>query len=196
MDCSLPGSLCCVSPFSDSPSYSLCLNSDITNLVSKSECYCLNEEQPGSHNNLFVGDDRLGLKSDADEQLLLHVQFNEMVKLHSIRFTAFNSAAPDMSMAPKTVKIFVNRPNMGFSDAEDVNPTQEFELTEGDLTGDGGLGIAKDVRFVKFQRVSSISILVEENFGADITAIGGIRFFGMPINGTNMDDFKKQGEGD
>ena len=38
--------------------------------------------------NLFMGDDRLQLRSDTDEQLVLHLVFSESVKVHSINLVA------------------------------------------------------------------------------------------------------------
>ncbi|GMH72986.1 hypothetical protein TrRE_jg617, partial [Triparma retinervis] len=111
----------------------------ITPLISKSECYCLNECHDATHENLFIGDDRLALKSDADEQLLIHITFNETVKVSGLKFTAFNTANLDLQTAPKYIKVFVNRPSMGFSDAEDVEPTEEFELTEEEISNEKGI---------------------------------------------------------
>lgn len=164
---------------------------DITPLISKAECYCLNECHDAPHPNLFIGDDRLPLKSDADEQLLLHVTFNETVKVSGLKFTAFNTSNLDLQTAPKYVKVFVNRDSMGFTDAEDIEPTEEFEFTEDEISSPEG--IEKTVRYVKFQRVSSLSIFVEENFGGDITALGGLRIHGVPVQGTNMENLKKCG---
>ena len=112
---------------------------DITPLISKSECYCLNECHDATHENLFIGDDRLALKSDADEQLLIHITFNETVKVSGLKFTAFNTANLDLQTSPKYIKVFVNRPSMGFSDAEDVEPTEEFELTEEEISNEKGI---------------------------------------------------------
>jgi len=47
-----------------------------------SECYARNEASGFPMTNLFIGDTRLGCKSDTDEQLILHVAFNEFVKVH------------------------------------------------------------------------------------------------------------------
>ena len=67
--------------------------------------------------------------------------------------------------------------------------TTQFELTEAEISNPGG--IEKQVRYVKFQRVSSLSIFVEENFGGDITALGGLKIHGVPVQGTNMNELKK-----
>ena len=63
---------------------------DLTEKIDKSDCYARNEASGFPMSNLFIGDSRLGCKSDADEQLILHISFNEFVKVRksgSIRFT-------------------------------------------------------------------------------------------------------------
>lgn len=42
---------------------------------------------------------------------------------------------PALLQAPKRVKLFVNRPTIGFSEAADSAGVQEFDLTEADLEG-------------------------------------------------------------
>ena len=37
--------------------------------------------------------------------------------------------------APRKVKLFINRPSLGFSEAADFPAAQEFELSEADLEG-------------------------------------------------------------
>ncbi|CAN0584846.1 unnamed protein product, partial [Ectocarpus sp. 12 AP-2014] len=97
-------------------------------LLRRADCYCLNQLSGATWENLFQGDDRLMLQSDADEQLLLHVGFMETVKLHSIDFVA-----PSDDTAPLTVKLYLNRNSMGFSDTDDMAPAQTLELTKEDL---------------------------------------------------------------
>lgn len=93
-------------------------------------------------------------------------------------------------MNPTTVKLFVNRENIGFEDCDDIEPTQQFELTADDLKENG-----KEImlKFVRFQRVKSITIFVEDNAGAEVTALGALSFSGKTVAGTNMNDLKKQG---
>jgi len=154
-----------------------------------SECYARNEASGFPMTNLFIGDTRLGCKSDTDEQLILHVAFNEFVKVHSMKLTCFNNSAnPEEN--PTMVKLFVNRESMGFEDCDDVDPTQEFELTAEDLKEDAKPLLLK---YVRFQRVRSITIFIEDNAGGEISALGALKFFGRPVAGTNMADFKKQG---
>ena len=51
--------------------------------IDKSECYARNEDASFPFTNLFMGDSRLGCKSDTDEQLILFIEFNEFVKVRS-----------------------------------------------------------------------------------------------------------------
>jgi hypothetical protein len=157
--------------------------------LDKAGCYARNESAAYPMSNLFIGDSRLGCKSDADEQLILHVAFNEVVKVHSMKLTAFNSGINEEAN-PTIIKLFVNRESIGFEDCDDIDPTQTFELSSEDLKEDGKPILLK---FVKFQRVNSITLYIEENAGAEQTALGSLRLFGRTVKTTNMNDLKKQG---
>ena len=161
---------------------------DLTGKLEKSECFCRNEDPRFPHTNLFMGDSRLGCKSEADEQLILHIAFQETVKVKSIKFLAFNDGN-DPELNPTTVKMYVNRNNLGFEDIDDVDPTQVIELTADDLR-EGSEPIA--TKFVKFQRVGSITFFIEENNGGEVSALGGLKIFGRGTATMNMSDFKKQ----
>jgi len=162
---------------------------DLTDKLDKTACYARNEHSRFPWTNLIIGDTRLGCKSDADEQLILHFEFNDFVKVHSIKLTEFNNGC-DPEQNPTLVKIFVNRVNLGFEDIEDVDPTMTFEPTAEDLKENADSLLTQ---YVKFQRVKSITLFVEDNNGGETTALGALKFFGKPVAGTNMNDFKKQG---
>jgi len=162
---------------------------DLRDVIDKSQCYARNESSQFPMTNLFIGDSRLGCKSDTDEQLILHIAFHETVKLHSIKFTEFNRGAnPDEN--PITVKLYANRESMGFEDCDDIDPTQTLQLSEFDLKEDNN---PSKLTFVKFQRVSSITIFIEDNAGGDVSALGALSLIGRTVVGTNMKDLKKQG---
>jgi len=110
-------------------------------------------------------------------------------QLHSIKLTEFNLGS-DPDQNPTVVKLYVNRENIGFEDASDIDPTEEFLLSSDDLK-EGGKPLV--VKFVKFQRVKSLTIFIEENAGAEISSLGMLQFYGRPVATTNMADFKKQG---
>ena len=54
---------------------------DLSDKIDKSACYARNEASGFPMSNLFIGDSRLGCKSDADEQLILHIAFQEFVRV-------------------------------------------------------------------------------------------------------------------
>ncbi|RQM09992.1 hypothetical protein B5M09_009330 [Aphanomyces astaci] len=83
---------------------------DLVDQFDKSNSYCLNEDPSFGYGNLFIGDESLVLKSEADEQLLIHLEFKEAVKIHSISL----KAPKDGTSAPSVVKLFVNRNNLVF----------------------------------------------------------------------------------
>jgi hypothetical protein len=87
-------------------------NDDVTTLLTKTACYCLNECAPQQFNHLFVGDHSLSLRSDADEQLLLHLAFNQTLALKQIKF-----GVPSDSSCPRSIKLFINQNNLGFLEA-------------------------------------------------------------------------------
>mmetsp|Transcript_24517 Transcript_24517/g.53711 ORF Transcript_24517/g.53711 Transcript_24517/m.53711 type:complete len:187 (-) Transcript_24517:944-1504(-) len=162
---------------------------DLTDKLDKTACYARNEHNRFPWTNLIIGDTRLGCKSDADEQLILHFEFNEFVRVHSIKLTEFNNGV-EPEENPTRILLFVNRVNLGFEDIEDVDPTTTIELTAEDLKENADKLLLK---FVQYQRVKSITVFVEDNNGGDISALGGLKFFGLPVATTNMADFKKQG---
>ena len=85
--------------------------------------------------------------------------------------------------------LFVNRENLGFEDAEDVDPSQTFHLTTEDIKK-GPI----QLKYVKYQRVKSLTLFIEDNQGGEITALGAIKLMGRPVASTNMADFKKNPE--
>jgi hypothetical protein len=54
---------------------------DLRDKIDKANCYARNEAAGFPMSNLFIGDSQLGCKSDADEQLILHIAFQEFVKV-------------------------------------------------------------------------------------------------------------------
>lgn len=162
---------------------------DLSVKFDKADSYARNESSQYPMENLFIGDTRLGCKSDADEQLILHIAFVEQVKVFSIKLTEFNRGS-EVENNPTTVHIHVNRCNLGFEDIEDVEPTQTLELTAADLKEDAD---PIQLKFVKFQRVRSLTLFIEDNAGGDVSSLGGLKLMGRPVASTNMKDFKKQG---
>ena len=160
---------------------------DLSVNIDTTACYARNEAAGFPMSNLFIGDSRLGCKSDADEQLILHVAFHAFVKVKTIKFVAFNDGQEPESN-PTTVKVYVNRENLGFEDIEDVDPTQVFDLTAEELRESSEPIMTK---FVKFQRVKSLTFFVEDNNGGEVSALGSLKMMGRLVNTLDMKDFKK-----
>ncbi|WWD21925.1 thioredoxin [Kwoniella shandongensis] len=110
------------------------------------------------------------LESDVDAELLISIPFQETVKIRSI--SIFSAISP--SQAPKEIKLFINTPNIDFADTENLTPAQELDLTESQVKGD-----KIELRFVRFQSVRSLHILVKSNQeDEETTRIDSIDIFG------------------
>jgi hypothetical protein len=161
----------------------------LAELVDQDKCWCLNENPSSTHKNLFMGDDQLTLKSndgddDEERQLLINIQFREVVKLGAI-----NLVAPQNDSAPSEIKIFINQPGMGFAEAEAAECVQELSLAPEDLTSNS----LTMLNFLKFQGVLSVQIFVESNKGGNFTALSQLQFFGKTNERVNMSEFKRVG---
>eukprot|EP00635_Sarcinochrysidales_sp_CCMP3193_P010286 CAMPEP_0118914474 /NCGR_PEP_ID=MMETSP1166-20130328/14836_1 /TAXON_ID=1104430 /ORGANISM="Chrysoreinhardia sp, Strain CCMP3193" /LENGTH=182 /DNA_ID=CAMNT_0006854061 /DNA_START=27 /DNA_END=575 /DNA_ORIENTATION=+ len=157
---------------------------DLSDLVVKEKCHCLNDAPAKPFANVFVGDERLVVQSDDDEQLLLTFEFREAVRLHSI-----NIVAPSGSSAPETVKLYVNKETIDFADCEDSPAAQTLTLQQDDLKADR----VTKLKMQNFSYVMLLSVFVESNHGADETQISSIKFNGSPLASFNMKEFKKVG---
>ena len=58
---------------------------NLCDMLDKPLSYARNENQSYPLGNLFIGDSRLGMQSDADEQLIIHLTFQEFVKVSWLR---------------------------------------------------------------------------------------------------------------
>lgn len=79
---------------------------------------------------------------------------------------------------------------VGFEDWEDVDPTQTLVLDPAQDLKESADPIL--LKYVKFQRVRNVTLFIEDNNGGDISALGGMKFYGRPVQTVNMDDFKAQ----
>lgn len=150
---------------------------EITSLLERSTCYCLNENPRAAHVNLFQGDKTLALRSDADEQLLLHLSFNQTVKVVSLEL-----GLPGDQSCPATLKVYVNAgPHMGFADANEKPATQVFRID--DMTQEK---LQMNLKAMNFSRVESITIFVEDNHGSPFSSLHSLHVFGQPVQGTDV----------
>ncbi|KIK56220.1 hypothetical protein GYMLUDRAFT_247974 [Collybiopsis luxurians FD-317 M1] len=130
------------------------------------------------------------LESDADEQLILNVAFNQTVRVKSIIIKS-----NEVAHAPKKIKLAVNRPNIGFddvADAEEPVVAQVLELDEETVKE----GKPIPLRFVRFQRLNILHIFVVSNHGdEEVTKINAIDVIGVPVETTKDLSGLRQQEG-
>lgn len=154
---------------------------DITNLVNKKQVESLNLNSDHDIGVVFTKDNKTIVESDTDEQLIITLGFSQAVKLHSIKFHA------PLSHAPRRVKLFTNYSTLGFDDASSNPAVQELELTEADYNETA----VTNLRFVKFQNVTTLSIFIEDNLGGEeITKLQQLTLIGTPVLTTKMGEFQ------
>eukprot|EP00850_Spirogloea_muscicola_P017727 SM000155S01656 [mRNA] locus=s155:173564:182998:- [translate_table: standard] len=155
---------------------------DLLDCISWLSVECLNEKPDRTHVNAlkqgYREDDGLTLESDADEQLLLYLPFNQMVKLHSLIVKG------PASQGPRKLKLYANRESMGFrlslslllgSDTGDMPAQDELDLTVQQIEE----AMPIPLKYVKFQNVRSLTIFVESNQDdAECTSIQKIVLLG------------------
>jgi len=141
---------------------------------------CLNESTEHNLKSLLSSDPSTSsnyLLSDADEQLLLNIPFNQTVRIKSIAFKTSN-----IPQGPLQIKLLINRPSLGFEDVDDADEKQVaqiLEVTEDQLKD----GKRIPLRFVRFQSVNSLHIFVASNQGGeDETRIDSLDIFGSGIH--------------
>jgi len=136
-------------------------------LVDSKNC---DKSYPATNALFYGGDETRYTLTDCDHQLIITVAFTQPVKVKDILIVAKPS-----EQAPKFIRLFKNKPHMGFDDCESDPATEEFEVRKGDL------GEKKKVKFVKWQSVTNLTFFVQDNCGADTTRLDGLEFFGYPI---------------
>jgi hypothetical protein len=154
---------------------------ELNTFISKQGTECLNEDDEHPHSECLVSGPGF-LQSDCDEQLILAIAFNQPVRVHSLRFKA------PKDKGPKTVRVFHNQPNtLDFDKADGMGSTQDVILTESQLEGE-----VVSLKFVKFQNVQNLQLFIKDNqTGSEFTVVEHLVVIGVPIDKTDMKDFKR-----
>jgi len=145
---------------------------------------CLNEHSDFPVGNLFNADEA-PLKSDVDPELLIKVHFRQPVKLACLQFTGIREET-----APTSIKIFKDKPHIGFDEAEDEVATQTCESNEFESHEDRGMQLTANLKYVKFQNVTSLQIVVSANGGAETTEIKLLKIFGSTGEKSDISEWK------
>lgn len=104
------------------------------------------------------------IESDTDEQMMLFVPFQSTMKLHTLQVTSVPGEGGEEEVGrPKTLRLYTNRSHtLGFDEADGEPATQTIEI--GEDSWDEKTGTAKvELRFVKFQNISSLVVFVVDN---------------------------------
>ncbi|AEO53842.1 hypothetical protein MYCTH_2075498 [Thermothelomyces thermophilus ATCC 42464] len=182
---------------------------DITDQIELRSCELLNvDPDAGNVRVLFdtskpsaLSEGKGGAKdwveSDTDEQLLLFMPFQSMLKLHTLQLTSLPPSDDDdaeVPLRPRRIKLFTNKPhNLGFDEAEDLSATQEFELSEQDWNAEGTANIP--LRFVKFQNITSLVLFVVDGDGdGEKTRLDRVRLIGETGEKREMGKLEKIGD--
>ncbi|KAN0093112.1 Galactose-binding domain-like protein [Tylopilus felleus] len=145
-------------------------NDNLYPYIDRQHVVALNATNPGSsiikpwHER---EDEQAYLESDADEQLIIRIPFTGSVKLRSLLL----KAGPG-DQTPQKIVLFANEPSLDFDDVSDKNPAQEFEVAVGREVGE------YVVRATKFTNVTSVTLFIPSNQGADSTRLYYIGFLG------------------
>lgn len=137
------------------------------------------------------------VESDTDEQLMLYVPFMSTLKVHSLHITSLPPKEDDAPMRPKTLQIYSNRAHvLGFDEAEDLPATQTVTISPQDW--DEKMGTAKvELRFVKFQNVTSLVIFVVDGEGdGEKVRVDRLRIVGETGEKRDPGKLEKVGEHD
>ena len=138
------------------------------------------------------------IESDTDEQMMLFMPFQSTMKLHTLQITSLpppDSDDDETPGRPRTLQLYTNRSHtLGFDEADSEPVTQRIELSED--SWDKATGTAKvELRFVKFQNISSLVIFVVDGDGeGDKTRIDRIRLVGDTGEKKAMGKLEKIGD--
>jgi thioredoxin len=138
------------------------------------------------------------IESDTDAQMMLFMPFQSTMKLHTLQITSLPTKDEDGEMTtsrPTSLQLYTNRSHtLGFDEADDEPATQKIELSED--SWDATTGTANvELRFVKFQNISSLVIFVVDGDGeVDKTRIDRIRLIGDTGEKKAMGKLEKFGE--
>eukprot|EP01084_Bolivina_argentea_P299460 516196_1 len=133
--------------------------------------------------SIVIGNDDGFIISDADEELLISIEFTQFVNLHSLKIKAItneNDTSTDAS-PPKLVHIYkTDNSNINFNDLSSMKPDKSITCSAKKLSKGQNIKLQKETRnTIKFKNIKYLIIYVESNQGnTDNTFINFITFKG------------------
>jgi len=135
------------------------------------------------------------IESDTDEQLMLYIPFQSTLKVHTLHITSIPPSDDEEVTRPSSIRLYTNKSNViSFDEADSVPATQTVSLQPSDW--DPKTHTAKlELRFVKFQNITSIVVFVDEVEGdGERTRIDRIRVIGESGEKRTMGKLEKIGD--
>lgn len=135
----------------------------------------LNEEADGTARRVFrtydtrLNDDLFVESTEGDAELIIHVPFTAPVKLAAVAIIG-----GDMGTAPLSVRLHVNREDLDFQSAQDLQPIQQVDLVE-DFHG----AVQFPLRAAKLSNVTHLAMHFPASFGGEQTRIHWIGLWGV-----------------
>jgi len=127
-----------------------------------------------------------GVKADDDNQVLITIGFRQRVNINAIIVRPY---LKEVDHAPKNVKIFANTLNMSFGEAATRTPAHQVQLTPQEL------GEEIQVKYVKFQNVTTLTIFFEGTLGEeDVLKFGKLTISGTLAQVAKMEELKKSNQ--
>jgi len=156
---------------------------ELSSHLSKDGAFALNVDSRYPRENLEKPDERFQIRSEADDQLIVHFTFNTKVRLSGIAIDG-----PKDEMRPTHIKLFNNKSSFGFEDVDSTPASFEADLEESDM------GKMLALRKAKFNAIDSVTLFVESSEGGELVALSSVKFFGETVEGTNVSEIKKVGQ--
>ncbi|XP_073026017.1 uncharacterized protein [Primulina eburnea] len=111
--------------------------------------------------------------NNGDPELIVFIPFTSDVKIKSISVVGGADGT-----SPSKMRAFINRDGIDFSDAQNMQPVQEWDLAE-NLQGI----LEYQTRYSRFQSVGNITLHFSDNFGGHTTQI---RYIGLKGEATQL----------
>ncbi|KAJ8099805.1 PITH domain-containing protein [Lipomyces tetrasporus] len=133
------------------------------------------------------------IESDADSQLLFYVPFMNATKVHSVLIQApiAKDDNDQVKQRPTKLKVWTNLPAiLSFDDTNSVPAVHEADIDGPDEQG----WSAVRLRYVRFQRVSSLVVFLEGEDEDEPTGVNKVVFVGEKGDKLEMGTLAKPGE--
>jgi len=122
---------------------------------------------------------------DCGPELIVHVPFSEVVKIHSVCLRGPSAAFGEAGCGPNKAKLFVDREDVDFSTAEDLPAHMEIDLMCDSQADTGNVHYPTRGK-IGFQSATSVTLFFGENFSGDEDVQTLVSFIGFKGKSTKM----------